>query len=79
VVNRRSHNNLIDKQKFVTTIIGMGRKRLPDDVRKATYFRFRATVEELEAIETAARSVKKSPSKWARDLLLKAAKRLETK
>jgi hypothetical protein len=55
----------------------MGRKRLPDDVRKATYFRFRATAEELEAIEAAARSVGKKSSKWARDLLLKAAKRLE--
>jgi hypothetical protein len=53
----------------------MGRKRLPDDVRKATYFRFRATAEELEEIEGAARAAKTKASKWARDALLKLARR----
>jgi hypothetical protein len=57
----------------------MGRKRLPDDVRKATYFRFRATADELEAIEGAARAAGKKASKWARDLLLKAAKRVSSR
>jgi uncharacterized protein (DUF1778 family) len=51
----------------------MGRKKLPDDVRREKPLRIRLSPEERELVDTAAGG---NASAWARELLLKAAKKL---
>ncbi len=53
----------------------MGRKKLPNDVRKAHMFRIRMTQAEREEIDRAAKSEDQSSSEWARKVLLRSAKR----
>jgi uncharacterized protein (DUF1778 family) len=57
----------------------MGRKKLPEDVRKGKVFRFRATDEERELIEAAASAVGKTSSEWAREILVKTAQKRSRK
>jgi uncharacterized protein (DUF1778 family) len=65
----------IDRKKVVATLIFMGRKKLPADERKGKVFRFRATDEERELIEAAASAAGKTSSEWAREILVKTAKK----
>lgn len=52
----------------------MGRKRLPDDVRREKPLRIRLSQEERELIDDAAGGAGKT-SNWAREVLVKTAKR----
>ena len=53
----------------------MGRPPLPDEQRKVHTFRIRMTDEDREQINRAAESQGEAASEWARQILLKAAKR----
>lgn len=54
----------------------MGRKRLSDTERREKPLRIRLTPEERESVDHASGG---NTSAWARDVLLKAAKRAKTK
>lgn len=64
----------------MATITKMGRKRLPDEERRDKPLRIRLTDAEREVIDNAAESAgENSTSRWARDTLLRAAKREQKK
>jgi uncharacterized protein (DUF1778 family) len=53
----------------------MGRPPLPEGERKAITFRIRMTESERQQIDRAAESENGSSSEWARNVLLRAARR----
>jgi uncharacterized protein (DUF1778 family) len=52
----------------------MGRKKLPDDIRREKPLRIRLSADEREAVDKAADG---KTSSWARTVLLRAAKRVK--
>lgn len=53
----------------------MGRKKLPDEERREKPLRIRLSSEERGEIDRAAEAKGQTTSEWARELLLRAARR----
>ena len=59
--------------------MAMGRPKKPDSERKANVLRIRLTSEERQSLDEAAQKTGQETSTWARDLLLKIAKKEDGK
>lgn len=69
----------LDGKKIVATILGMGRKRLPDDERREKPLRVRLTAAERSEVDAAAQAQELTTSEWARQTMLDSARKSSRK